>query len=58
MTIKQVEFINDIDNIYRSIIKRIIDTGTLLETDEMFLKFYKKYTDKLFEPITLKKEIK
>lgn len=58
MNIKQVEFINDIDSIYRTIIKRIIDTGSLLESDELFLKFYKKYTDKLFEPITLKKDIK
>ena len=44
-----VETINDLSEIYASIQERIRNGGELLESDNMFINFYKKFTNNVFD---------
>ena len=43
-----VETINDLSQIYESIQDRIRNNGELLESDKLFINFYKNFVDKAF----------
>lgn len=44
-----VETVNDLSEIYASIQERIRGGGELLESDVMFMNFYKKFTNNVFD---------
>jgi uncharacterized protein len=43
-----VETINQLSEIYTSIQERVCNNGELLESDKLFIKFYKDFVDKAF----------
>ena len=45
-----VDLINELSEIYTSIRERVANSGELLESDELFIKAYKSFVDKMFEP--------
>lgn len=44
-----VDTINDLSEIYASIQDRIRNNGELLESDKLFINFYKNFVDKAFK---------
>ncbi len=51
---KTVDLINQLSEIYASIRKRVVDSGEMLESDIIFIKFYDKLINDMFSN---KKEI-
>lgn len=43
-----VDLINELSEIYASIRERVANSGELLESDELFIKAYKGFVDKMF----------
>ena len=50
MSKAMVDLINELSEIYSSIRDRVVGSGELLESDELFIKTYKKFIDKMFDP--------
>lgn len=44
-----VDLINELSEIYASIRERVANSGELLESDELFIKVYKSFIDKMFD---------
>ena len=44
-----VDLINELSEIYASIRERVINEGELLESDEIFIKFYDKFVNDAFD---------
>ena len=44
-----VELINNLSEIYASIRQRVTNTGEILESDTIFLKFYDNFINKVFD---------
>ena len=44
-----VKLINNLSEIYSSIRERVVNTGELLESDEIFIKFYDKFKNDAFD---------
>ena len=49
MNKQTVELINNLSEIYSNIRKRVTDTGEILESDILFIKFYDKFIDDIFD---------
>ena len=45
-----VDLINELIEIYKSIQDRVANNGELLESDELFIKAYKSFVNKMFDP--------
>lgn len=45
---EMVDLINNLSEIYASIRERVVNEGELLESDEIFINFYKKFVDQAF----------
>lgn len=49
MSKAMVDLINELSEIYSSIRDRVVGSGELLESDELFIKTYKNFIDKMFD---------
>lgn len=49
MSKAMVDLINELSEIYASIRERVTNSGELLESDELFIKAYKSFIDKMFD---------
>lgn len=44
-----VDLINNLSEVYASIRERVVNTGEMLESDVMFIKFYDKFINDVFD---------
>lgn len=48
MNKEMVDLINELSEIYASIRERVVNEGEFLESDKIFIKFYKNFINKTF----------
>jgi hypothetical protein len=44
-----VDLINNLSEVYASIRERVVDTGDMLESDTIFIKFYDSFINNAFD---------
>jgi hypothetical protein len=49
MSNSMVKLINSLSEVYSSIRERVVNTGEMLESDVMFIKFYDKFINDVFD---------